>query len=142
MFLFLPQVFLYVSTCGNYTWHKWPENLVLFSADSKQVMSRCASVVSNITAPVMSHHWTCFWCVATSQWPNSFSSLWYCLRFKPVTFVHYTLLSSKIAQRLYIISNITCSNIGSSMFLLNNYLTVLCVISSQVLSYLRHYQMS
>lgn len=39
---------------------------------------------------------------------NSFRAWLCCLHFDPVTFT-YTILSSKTAQRLYIISNITCS---------------------------------
>lgn len=92
--LILPQLFLYVSTCGNYTWHKWPENLVLFSADSGQNFCRT------------SHNSTCLLlCEAIIKFIQSLmvlSSLQACN-----FYIHYTLLSSKTAPRLYIISNIT-----------------------------------
>lgn len=60
--------FLYVSTFGNYTWHKWPENLVLFSAYNKPVCS-CWQHHKSFCQTL--HNSTCFWCEAIIRFIQS-----------------------------------------------------------------------
>ncbi len=60
-------VFLYVSTFGNYTWHKWPENLVLFSYN-KPV---CSSRQKHKSFCQTLHNSTGFWCEAIIRFIQS-----------------------------------------------------------------------